>query len=131
MYSTFHHLLWVGFSLSAPLTTVGSGIPEVKSILSGLHLHHYLSFRAFVAKTIGLICAVGAGKLRPPFSDPRGLSVGREGPYVMISAILANQLSKLKPFRRIRKDKSLKFQVLSAACAAGVATTFGAPVGGT
>eukprot|EP01119_Soliformovum_irregulare_P019855 TRINITY_DN6369_c3_g1_i2.p1 TRINITY_DN6369_c3_g1~~TRINITY_DN6369_c3_g1_i2.p1 ORF type:complete len:531 (+),score=121.88 TRINITY_DN6369_c3_g1_i2:209-1594(+) len=122
--------LWIVYSLVFCLLSgatvqyispfaVGSGIPEVKSILSGLHLRYYLSFRALTAKIIGLVCAIGGG-----------LYVGREGPYVVISAALANALSKFGPFRRIRQDQQLRFQVLSAACAAGVATTFGAPVGG-
>ena len=47
----------------------GSGIPEMKCILSGMSLTHYLSFRTFFAKCLGLMCAISSG-----------LSVGKEGP---------------------------------------------------
>jgi len=39
----------------------GSGIPAMKSILSGVMLKHYLSFRTFLAKCAGIICAYAAG----------------------------------------------------------------------
>lgn len=96
----------------------GSGLPEIKSILSGVVLPRYLSYRTFVAKTIGLSCALIGG-----------LSIGREGPFVHICGIIANQLSKIKFFNRVRKNEALRFQMLSAGCAAGVACTFGAPIG--
>ena len=59
-----------------------------------------------------------------------GLSIGREGPFVHVCGIIANQLSKVKFFNRIRKNEALRFQMLSAGCAAGVACIFGAPIGG-
>ncbi|PRP79785.1 chloride channel protein 2-like [Planoprotostelium fungivorum] len=97
----------------------GSGIPEMKSILSGLKLKGYLSFDNLIAKIVGNVVAY--------CSD---LSIGREGPYIMICGILANVLLKLDIFYRIRSDNSSKFQMLSAACAGGIATVFGSPVGG-
>jgi len=39
----------------------GSGIPEMKVILRGTVLKRYLSFQTFVAKTIGLMTALGSG----------------------------------------------------------------------
>ena len=41
--------------------TIGSGIPEMKVILRGTVLKRYLSFQTFIAKTIGLITALGSG----------------------------------------------------------------------
>lgn len=40
---------------------LGSGIPEMKVILRGTVLKRYLSFQTFIAKTIGLITALGSG----------------------------------------------------------------------
>eukprot|EP01052_Picozoa_sp_SAG31_P009613 SAG31_NODE_509_length_14732_cov_13.043600_1_plen_725_part_00 len=99
---------------------VGSGLPQMKSILSGFAIHKYLSLRTCVAKVLGLVVATGAG-----------LSIGKEGPFVHISSCLAHFLvthvSIFKPFRR---DQTTYFSVLGAAVAAGVVSTFGAPVGG-
>lgn len=99
--------------------SAGSGIPEMKCILSGMSLTHYLSFRTFFAKCLGLVCAVGSG-----------LSVGKEGPYVHICSILSHQLTRMPMFQRVAKNDSLRLQMISAGCAVGVATTFGAPLGG-
>lgn len=52
------------FSLSVtPLSflPLGSGIPEMKTILRGVVLKEYLTFKTFVAKVIGLTCALGSG----------------------------------------------------------------------
>jgi hypothetical protein len=43
------------------LIIVGSGIPEMKTIISGIEMPQYLSFRTLVAKIVGLICAQAAG----------------------------------------------------------------------
>ena len=40
---------------------IGSGIPEMKVILRGTNLRRYLSFQTFIAKTIGLVTALGSG----------------------------------------------------------------------
>ena len=97
----------------------GSGLPEMKSILSGVVLPRYLSFRTYLAKLVGLLFGIAGG-----------LSIGMEGPFVHLSAIIANQLSKVKIFERIRKNEALRFQMLSAGCAVGISTVFGAPIGG-
>ena len=57
-------------------------------------------------------------------------TTGKEGPYVHISTCVAQQLCRLPLFRRLNQTESLRRQMLAAGCAAGVAATFGAPVGG-
>ena len=94
-------------------------MPEIKSILSGVVLPRYLSYRTFVAKSLGLTFALIGG-----------LSIGREGPFVHICGIIASQLSKIKFFNRVRKNEALRFQLLGAGCAAGAGRIFGAPIGG-
>lgn len=39
----------------------GSGIPEVKTILQGVHLEKHLTFRTLISKMIGLMLAIGGG----------------------------------------------------------------------
>lgn len=73
----------------------GSGIPELKAILSGLTIYHYFSFQTFLAKFTGLITALIAG-----------LPIGREGPFVHLSACIANKLSKLSWFTSIKHNSS-------------------------
>lgn len=97
----------------------GSGIAEMKSILSGAILTRFLSLKALFAKFFGLILAIGGG-----------LSFGKEGPMVHISAIVAHQISKTVVFQSIVKDPGMRRQLLSAAVAAGVTSVFGAPLGG-
>lgn len=52
-------------------SAAGSGVAEVKVILSGFVLHGYLGLRTLVIKTVALILSVASG-----------LSLGKEGPYV-------------------------------------------------
>lgn len=39
----------------------GSGIPEMKTILRGVVLKEYLTFRTLIAKAIGLTATLGSG----------------------------------------------------------------------
>lgn len=94
-------VLWISFSLVFAYIAAsvgkyihsdaeGIGIPEMKSILSGVRINRFLSFKIFFAKVIGYISAFAAG-----------LSIGSEGPYVHISGIIANKLTKLSLFRHL------------------------------
>lgn len=47
--------------LPRPCASAGSGIPEMKTILRGVVLKEYLTLKTFVAKVIGLTCALGSG----------------------------------------------------------------------
>jgi hypothetical protein len=62
----------------------GSGVPEMKTVLSGVVDPENLSMGAFFVKTFGLTAAFAAG-----------LSIGRMGPFVQISCIIADQLMNL------------------------------------
>ena len=119
----------------------GSGIPEMKTIISGdlrkeperylcaktlctlryLFRQRALSSLCVVAKAVGLVFAIGGANL----------SVGREGPFVHASSILSYQLMKHLPFfRKFYLSESMRRHLYSAACAVGVASTFAAPIGG-
>ncbi|KAL3920693.1 MAG: hypothetical protein SGPRY_005163 [Prymnesium sp.] len=100
-------------------SAAGSGIPHMKCVLAGVHIHHYLSFRTYIAKAFSLVLALAGG-----------LSIGKEGPYVHMSSCTAQLLCSLHMFRSIGANDHLRRQVLAAGCAAGVSASFGAPVGG-
>ncbi|KAK3718543.1 hypothetical protein LTR37_005047 [Vermiconidia calcicola] len=95
----------------------GSGVAEVKVILSGFVLHGYLGLTTLVCKTFGLILSVASG-----------LSLGKEGPYVHIATCIGNILSRF--FTKYSTNDGKRREVLSASAAAGVAVAFGAPIGG-
>jgi len=98
----------------------GSGIPELKSILSGIVLHRYLSLRTLLAKFFGLVFGAGAG-----------LFTGREGPFVCLGGCVAHLLCKLPVFRaRFLKNQSQHLSMLAAGSAVGIVSTFGTPIGG-
>ena len=101
--------------------TAGSGIPEMKTIIScdqKRDADRYLRARTLVSKSAGLALALGSG-----------ISVGKEGPFVHMSCIIAHQLLRLPLFKSIQRSQDLTHHVLAAACAVGVTATFGAPIG--
>uniref|UniRef100_M4BDD4 Chloride channel protein n=1 Tax=Hyaloperonospora arabidopsidis (strain Emoy2) TaxID=559515 RepID=M4BDD4_HYAAE len=97
----------------------GSGLPFMKVAISGINMSVYLSFRCVATKIVGLMAALAAG-----------LSIGKEGPLVMISCGFASVLMSWSPFHRIRDDDAKRLEMLACACAAGVSATFGSPFGG-
>uniref|UniRef100_A0A914QUE4 Chloride channel protein 2 n=1 Tax=Panagrolaimus davidi TaxID=227884 RepID=A0A914QUE4_9BILA len=97
---------------------IGSGIPEMKTILRGVILKDYLTFRTLISKIVGLTLSLGSG-----------IPIGKMGPMVHISAIVANLLSNLAAnFEGAYGNESRKAEMLAAGCAVGVACTFSAPV---
>ncbi|KAM6989655.1 chloride channel protein 2a isoform 2-T2 [Tautogolabrus adspersus] len=118
-----------GFTQILSPQAVGSGIPEMKTILRGVVLKEYLTFKTFVAKVIGLTCALGSG-----------MPLGKEGPFVHVASLCAALLSKFmaalfggiymeEPFEG-SKNEMRNTEMLSAACAVGVGCCFAAPIGG-
>ncbi|KAF9012379.1 voltage-gated chloride channel [Cyathus striatus] len=96
----------------------GSGIPEIKTILSGFVIHGYLGGRTLFTKSVGLALSVASG-----------LSLGKEGPFVHIASCIGNIVSRIT--NKYETNEAKRREILSAACAAGVAVAFGAPIGGT
>lgn len=50
------HVVYIAFCFF-----LGSGIPEMKTILRGVVLKEYLSLRTLIAKVVGLTCTLGSG----------------------------------------------------------------------
>jgi len=95
----------------------GSGVPELKSIMSGANTYRYLDSNVFFAKFIGMCTAYGAG-----------MQVGRAGPLVHLSAITAQWLLKKDYFRHLDKNYAYKRSVLAAAAGCGTSVALGAPI---
>ncbi|CAB4055781.1 CLCN3_4_5 [Lepeophtheirus salmonis] len=95
----------------------GSGIPEIKTILSGFIIRGYLGKWTFLIKSVAIMLAVASG-----------LSLGKEGPMVHMACCTGNILAYLFP--KYGRNEAKKREILSAASAAGVSVAFGAPIGG-
>lgn len=98
-------------------SAAGSGVAEVRVILSGFVLHGFLGVKTLLVKTLALILSVASG-----------LSLGKEGPFVHIATCVGNIACRL--FTKYDHNDGKRREVLSAAAAAGVAVAFGAPIGG-
>ncbi|XP_031469162.1 chloride channel protein ClC-Ka [Phasianus colchicus] len=111
-----------GFANSITPHSGGSGIPELKTILSGVELEEYLAIKNFGAKVVGLTCTLSAGST---------VFLGKLGPFVHLSSMVAAYLGKMRTsVIREYEDKFKQNEMLVAAQAVGVATVFGAPISG-
>ena len=113
-------LFAVGFVQVVSPQAIGSGIPELKTILRGVVLKEYLTAKTFVAKAVGLTATLGSG-----------MPLGKEGPFVHIASIVATILrSMATKFDGAYNNEARQGEMLAAACAVGVACCFAAPIGG-
>ncbi|KAF9640365.1 Chloride channel voltage gated [Lasiodiplodia theobromae] len=95
----------------------GSGIPEIKTILSGFVIPNFLDLKVLLVKAFGATFAVASG-----------MCLGKEGPFVHISTCVGYLVCRCFPKYR---DSGRKMrEMLSAACASGLSVAFGAPIGG-
>lgn len=104
----------------SPKCTSGSGIPEMKCVLSGVYMPHALGVRTLLGKLVGLVFALSSS-----------ISIGRLGPFIHVSGICAALIARLPPFSVLSSSARFQLQAVSCAMAAGVGATFGAPIGGT
>lgn len=95
----------------------GSGIPEIKTILSGFSIPSFLSLRVLLVKAFGAIFAVSTG-----------MCLGKEGPFVHISTCVGYLVGRLFP--KYKGNGRKMRELLSAACSSGLSVAFGAPIGG-
>ena len=95
----------------------GSGIPEIKTILSGFVIPHFLDFKVLLVKAIGATFAVASS-----------LCLGKEGPFVHISVCVGYLVASLFP--KYRENGRKMREMLSVACSSGLSVAFGAPIGG-
>uniref|UniRef100_A0A8C9NPA4 Uncharacterized protein n=1 Tax=Serinus canaria TaxID=9135 RepID=A0A8C9NPA4_SERCA len=101
MYGALHpnvplqYAVWVAVPLSLILfaasfchfvspQAVGSGIPELKTIMRGVVLKEYLTLKAFVAKVVALTAGLGSGM---PVGKEGFFSASRSPPLTLLCAI--------------------------------------------
>lgn len=116
-WSLFFAFIAVMLVITFAPYAAGSGIPEIKTILSGFVIHGYLGKWTLIIKSAGMMLATSAG-----------LSLGKEGPLVHVACCIGNIFSYLFP--KYGSNEMKKRETLSAASAAGVSVAFGAPIGG-
>ncbi|XP_044093178.1 chloride channel protein ClC-Ka isoform X4 [Neovison vison] len=111
-----------GFSQSITPFSGGSGIPELKTMLTGVVLEDYLDIKNFGAKVAGLTCTLAAGST---------IFLGKVGPFVHLSVMIAAYLGRVHT-KAIgeSENKSKQNEMLVVAAAVGVATVFAAPFSG-
>jgi len=98
----------------------GSGIPEIKCFLNGIHLPKLVSCKTLFAKAVGIV-----------FSVVAGLPCGKEGPMIHSGAIVGAMVTFFNLERRLRPlnlDVETR-DFVAAGAAAGVSAAFGAPIG--
>ena len=95
----------------------GSGISEIKCIITGFVMQGFLGPWTLFIKSIGLPLAIASG-----------LSVGKEGPSVHYAVCTGNVIARF--FDKYKRNAAKMREILSATAAAGVAVAFGSPIGG-
>ena len=105
----------------------GSGIPEVKGFLNGTAISRAMNVKTFAVKFIASITAVASS-----------LPVGPEGPMIHMGAMVGGGISQPRSktlnlsmpwFRKFHTDRDRR-DFIAMGAAAGVASAFGAPLGG-
>lgn len=127
-YNLLFALIATGFVWIEPISA-GSGIPEIKCFLNGIDLPRVVRAKTLICKVIGVTFSVAAS-----------LPVGKEGPMVHSGSVVAAGISQGKTkfwgvdtsfskFSEFRNDRE-KRDFVACGAAAGVASAFGAPIGG-
>ncbi|XP_059079772.1 chloride channel protein C-like [Tigriopus californicus] len=104
-----------------------SGMPELIGFLNGTLIRHIFNLKTLVVKFLSCAFAVASG-----------MPVGPEGPMIHMGALIGAGVSQFKSvtlgidmavFERFRNSQDRR-NFISAGAAAGIASAFGAPVGG-
>jgi len=103
----------LGIIMKKEPSVSGSGIPQVKGILSGRMRMNWV--RVIAYKFVGGVIALGAG-----------LSLGREGPSVQLGAAAGQGVSRM--LGRIKVEEKY---LITCGASAGLAAAFSAPLAGT
>ncbi|ELR48879.1 Chloride channel protein ClC-Ka [Bos mutus] len=104
-----------GFSQSITPFSGGSGIPELKTILSGVVLEDYLDIKNFGAKAVGLTCTLASGST---------IFLGKVGPFVHLSVMIAAYLGRVRAKATGESENKSKRNEMLVAGAAVVSSHF-------
>jgi H+/Cl- antiporter ClcA len=74
----------------------GSGIPELKSVFSGINYYQFLNLKTFFVKYLGIILIKSAG-----------FSIGFEAAFVHLVAVIGENITRLSFFREVGIYKTL------------------------
>ncbi|XP_052816934.1 chloride channel protein C-like isoform X2 [Mya arenaria] len=131
LFATGYSVLFILFSAGIVIylrpCAGGSGIPEITGFLNGTNVRHIFNIKTMVVKFLSCVACVGCG-----------LPVGPEGPMIHLGALIGAGVSqfrsetlgiKLPILEKFRTSESRR-NFITAGAAAGVASAFGAPVGG-
>ncbi|XP_033125254.1 chloride channel protein B-like [Anneissia japonica] len=129
LYGISLALVLIGSSIVVFLrpSAAGSGMPELIGFLNGTLVRNIFNIKTLIVKFFSCLCAVSSG-----------LPVGPEGPMIHMGSLIGSGLSQFKSrtlgctlpfFERFRNPEDRR-NFISAGSAAGVASAFGAPVGG-
>ncbi|XP_056130768.1 chloride channel K [Lampris incognitus] len=113
--------LSTSFSHNVCPFSAGSGLPEIRTMLAGVDMPHYLSLTNMFAKFLGLTCTLAAGST---------VFLGKVGPFVHLSTMVGAYLSQLCTLVNGTKKEKTDGEMMVVAVAVGVASCFGAPVSG-
>ena len=100
-------------------TAEGSGLPELKTVLSGTSYSEFLSPKTFYTKYAGIMLV-----------RLSGLGVGFEAAFSHLSTIVAHQFFKLAFFKDLCTTRHNWKVALGASASLGMVVVFGAPIGG-
>lgn len=109
---------------SGRVATIGSGIPEVKALLTNefhpTELAMIVSSRIGYTRMVAMVMSLGAG-----------LSIGSAAPLVHMTVCNAYTIMKLSPdFGSLLENSNMMRQIFNASAAAGMAACFNCPLGG-
>lgn len=109
---------------SGRVSTIGSGIPEVKALLTNefhpTELAMLVSSRIAWTRMVALVMSLGSG-----------LSIGSAAPLVHMTVCNAYTIMKLSPdFGCLLENTTMMRQIFNASAAAGMAACFDCPLGG-
>ncbi|XP_026870346.2 chloride channel K isoform X5 [Electrophorus electricus] len=114
--------LSASFSHSTCPQSAGSGLPEMRTIISGVQMPDYLSLSNLFAKFVGMICTLSAGST---------VFLGKVGPFVHLSHMVGAYLHRMYVSASGQNKRRTQGEMLVVASGVGVASCFGAPISET
>jgi chloride channel 3/4/5 len=100
-------------------SAAGSGVAEIKVIMSGFLVPGFLGIKSLTMRTLALIPTVASG-----------LSIGKEGPLIHIAASVGEVVSTAFSHIKSNIDDTRRKEITSMCAACGMSLAFGTPLVG-
>lgn len=117
MFSLSFSLIACALTIGYAPFAAGSGMPQLKVILSGFVIHKNLGKWTLLIRALTI-----------PMATAAGIGNGRAGPLVHVSAAVGNVVSSYFP--KYARNATMRRTMIAAASSAGVCMAFSAPLGG-